>query len=107
MNRMRACYEQNLLLCKCYLELSTCISTISKFETIRYISNFLYQILTQYDIDRISYFEFQPDTINFEFSISNFDIDKQSKSRGRERDRQTEKQTDRETDRQTERQIER
>jgi hypothetical protein len=41
---------------------STCISTISKFNTIQYRLNFLFQKLIRNNIDRISYIEIQNDT---------------------------------------------
>ncbi len=54
-----------------HLTLSMCISTVSKLDTIRYEPNFLFRILTRNDMYRISYIEFQHDTIyiklNFEF----------------------------------------
>ncbi len=111
-------WEQEVLLLLPFLEtpshnihycLSTCISTISKFDTIQYRSNLLFRILLRFDIYRTFYIEFQLDKIhNFEFSISNFDIayvntvktycrwryrkrEKESKERKRETKRQRDK----------------
>ncbi len=111
------------ILKKTYLnKLSTCISTISKFDTIQYRSNFLFRILLRFDIYRNFYIEFQLDKIhNFEFSISNFDIaylntvktncrwryrkrEKESKERKRETKRQRDKETKRQRDKETKRQ---
>ncbi len=47
-----------------YYVVSTCISTISKFDTIQCRSNFLYRILTRHDIYRIFHIEFLHDIIH-------------------------------------------
>ncbi len=57
-------YRKDALICFYNVftfKVSTCISTILKFETIRYRSNSLYRKSVRNNIDRISYIEIQSD----------------------------------------------
>ncbi len=78
---------------------STCISTISKFETKLLSLKFLYRNSIRYNIDRISYVEIRYNTNTYiEFSYDTKHIVREVRERKRIVNRQADRQTDKQND---------